>query len=102
MNRWKLGAPKRERLWLIYTREPLIHLCSDALPAARTLSPYPLQRLSEVLAAQTLLLALRKLSDEEVCLLLASTRAAEGHTTDLHLCATKARVSCLTAHLARF
>src|SRR5919107_1780640 len=81
-------------------RKPLIHLCGDALPTARTLSPYRLQRFSKVLAAQALLLALGKLADGEVHLLLAGTWPAEGHTQDLHLRATGARALRRTVHLA--
>jgi hypothetical protein len=41
----------------------------------------------------------RKLADGEIYLLLAGTRSAEGHTQNLHLCATGTRTLRLTALL---
>src|SRR5215212_973989 len=102
MNRWRLAVPERKRLGLVYTREPMMHLCCDAFPTTRTLPPHPLQRLGQRLAAKALrlLLLLRKLADGEVYLLLAGAPFTEGYAPDLHLCATEARALCLTAHLA--
>src|SRR5215218_2225299 len=68
---------------------------------SRAIPPHSLQRLGQRLATEVpRLLLLRKLADREVRLLPAGTRSAEGHTQDLHLCATWTRTLRLTAYLA--
>jgi hypothetical protein len=101
MNRWRLAVPERKRLGLVYTREPMMHLCGDAFPTTRTFLPHPLQRLGQRLAAEALrFLLLRKLADREVCLLLAGASFTEGYTPDLHRCATEAWALRPVSHLA--
>jgi hypothetical protein len=84
----------------MYDRETMMHLCCDAFPTTHTLPPHPLQCLGQQLAAKAMRLLLRKLTDDEVRLLLASARSTEGYAQDLHLCATGARVPRPALHLA--
>src|SRR5215212_638695 len=95
-----LAVPKRERLAFVYARESVMHLCCDAFRTTCALSPHPLQRLGQRLAAEVPPLLVRKLADGEVCLLLAGTRSTEGHTQDLHLCSTGTRTLRVDAYLA--
>ena len=41
MNRLGLAVPERKRLGLVYTREPMMHLCGDVFLTTLTLSPHP-------------------------------------------------------------
>src|SRR5215208_7822835 len=97
-----LAAPERERLDLVYVRVPMMQLRGRGFRTTCALSPHPLQRLGQRLAAEVPPLLVRKLADGEVCLLLAGTRSTEGHTQDLHLCSTGARALRPALHLARY
>jgi hypothetical protein len=41
MNRLRLADPERKRLALVYTRQPMMHLCGDVFITTLTLSPHP-------------------------------------------------------------
>src|SRR5688500_705671 len=72
----------------------------DAATCELSLPSHPGKRLSERLAAETLLPP-RKLADGEVRLLLAGARSTESYTQDLHLCATRTMTFRVGSHLAR-
>ena len=74
--------------------------CGAAFRTTCALPPHPLQRLGERLAAQALSLILSKLTNGEVCLLLAGARPTETYTPDLHDCSTGARALRLASDLA--
>ena len=80
----RLAAFERERPVLVYAREPMMHLCFELFRTTHALPPRPLQRLGQRLASEVLRLLLRKLTDGEVCLLLAGARFTEGNPPDLH------------------
>jgi hypothetical protein len=92
MNLWRLALPERERFGLVYARELVRHRSRDAFRTTLTLPPIPLQHLAQRLATEVLRLLVRKLADGEIYLLLAGTWSTEGHTQDLHLCATEVRL----------
>jgi hypothetical protein len=101
MIRWKLVLLERERFGLVYSRDPVRHLCCDPFRTTRALLPLPLQHLGQRLATEALRILLRKLADGEVCFLLVGTRSTESYTQDLHLCATGATALRRASHLAR-
>ena len=98
----RLAVARRERPCLVYTREPLMHLCGDAFLTTRAFPPHPIQRLGQLLAAEVLpLLLCNKFADGEVSLLLAGARLAESHTPDLYGCPTRAGTLRLASHLTQ-
>src|SRR5215203_236495 len=101
MNRWRLALLERQRFGFVYAREPMRHRRGDIIRTTRALPPLPLQHLGQRLAAEVPCLLVRKLADGEIYLLLAGTWSTEGHTQDLRLRATGARILRLTAYLAR-
>jgi len=102
INRRRLAVPQREGLSFVYARETLMYLCGDAFPTTCRLPRYPLQRLGQRPATETMRLLLRKLANAEVRLLLMSTRSTEGYPQDLHLGVSGARATRPASHLARY
>jgi hypothetical protein len=74
--------------------------CGDAFRITRALPTHPLQRLGERLAVQALRLILRKLTNGEVCLLLAGARPTESYTPHLYDGSAGAGALCLASDLA--
>ena len=96
----KLAVPKRERLALVYAREPMVHLRCDTIRTTCALPPLPLQHLAQRLVTEVPPILVRKLTYGEVRLLLAGALLAEGDTTDLYHCLTGSGAVRLASHLA--
>jgi len=93
-----LGKPKT--FDPVYAREPVMHLCGRAASTTRALAPHLLYRFGERPAAEAPLL-LCKLTNSEVCLLLAGARSTESYTPHFHDRSMGAGILCINPYLAR-